>query len=132
MDVPASRSSWLRAWRCVLPCASLAGCVVLRIVLCVLLALFLLSPGCLAFTARSSASVNLSLLLPAFDNVFVGALIVSRLLAQRRESPGRLRMIALYFSFAAAVWMIHGVHGHAANAGLFPLPSRPPGFSVSF
>src|SRR2546427_9292092 len=71
-------------------------------------------------------------LLPALDNVLVGALVVSRLLPQCRESPRRLRMIALYLAFAAAVRMIHGVHGHAAYGGFFPMPPCAPGFSVGF
>ena len=50
MRLPA----WLRAWQCV----SLAGCALLLIVLCVSLALFLLSPGCFSFTAWFLASVN--------------------------------------------------------------------------
>src|SRR4029077_6320449 len=75
---------------------------------------------------------NVWYLLPALDNVLVGALVVSRLLAQRRESPGRLRMIALDLAFAAAVRMIHGDHGHAANGGLFPVPPRAAGFAVGF
>src|SRR5438552_1828220 len=54
------------------------------------------------------------------------------LLTQRREGPGRLRMIALDLSFAAPVRMIHGIHGHAANGGFFPVPPRAPGFSVGF
>src|SRR5258708_11685459 len=131
-DAPASRSLPLRASRRVSRCASLSGCAVLLFVLFVLLASFLLSPGGSQFAARFLASVNVSPLLPALDNVFVGALVVPRLLTQRRESPGRLRMIALDLAFAASVRMIHGVHGHAADRRLFPVPPRAAGLSVCF
>ena len=96
----------------------------LLFVLFVLLASFLLSPGGSQFAARFLASVNFPSLLPALDNVLVGALVVSRLLAQRRESPGRLRMIALDLTFAASVRVIHRVHGHAANRGPDAAPAR--------
>src|SRR5690242_6800177 len=74
----------------------------------------------------------LLLLLPALDNELVGALVVPGLLAQRREGPGRLRMIALYLAFAAAVRMIHGVHGHTANRRPDAAPARAPGLSEGF
>src|SRR5258708_772774 len=132
MDAPASRSSRLRVWRRVLPRASPAGCAVLLFVLCVSLASFLLSPGGSSFATRFLTSVNFPFLLPALDNVLVGALVVSRLFPQRREGPWRLRMIALDLAFAASVRMIHGIHGHAANGWLFPVPPRAPGFSIRF
>src|SRR6266576_47733 len=91
--------------------------------------------GCALSRALHRPAYNFSqvlYLLPALDNVLVGALVVSRLLTQRREGPGRLRMIALDLSFAAPVRMIHGIHGHAANGGFFLVPPRAPGFSVGF
>src|SRR5205814_6609991 len=104
-----------RAWPCALP----TGCAVLLIVLCVSLASLLLSPRRILVRRRVSRLIHFWYLLPALDNVLVGALVVSRLLPQCRESPRRLRMIALYLAFAAAVRMIHGVHGHAAYGGFF-------------
>src|SRR5439155_1404102 len=88
--------------------------------------------------ARFLASVPLSFtstsvaLLPALDNKLVGALVVPGLFAQRRESPGRLRMIALDAPFTAAVRMIHGVHGYAADRGPDAPPTRAPGLSEGF
>src|SRR5205814_1147013 len=78
--------------------------------------------------AQFLASVKGFSLLPALDDVLVRALIMPRLLAQRRESPWRLWMIALDLAFAAAVRMVHGVHGHAANGRLFPVPACAAGF----
>src|SRR6266568_1843163 len=75
---------------------------------------------------------RLTSLLPALDNVLVGALVVPRLLAQRREGPRRLRMIALYLAFAAAVRMIHGVHSHAANRRLNTAPACAAGLAEGF
>src|SRR5258708_15103292 len=40
-------------------------------------------------------------------------------------------MIALDFAFAAAVRMIHGIHGPTPNGGFFPVPPRAPGLSIS-
>src|SRR5215470_8642449 len=81
----------------------------------------------LQFIARFLASVtafhNLKLL-TALHNVLVRALVVARLLAQRRESPGRLRMIALYAAFATAVRMVNRVHCHTANRGTNTAPTR--------
>src|SRR2546430_9844413 len=95
-------------------------------------ALPIFSPGGSQFAARFLASVNFPSLLPALDNVLVGALVVSRLLAQRRESPGRLRMIALDLTFAASVRVIHRVHGHAANRRPNPAPTCAAGLSEGF
>src|SRR5712664_2747591 len=63
-------------------------------------------------------------LLPALDDVFVRALVVSRLLTQCRERPRGLRMIALYLAFAAAVRMVDGIHSHAAHRRFDALPTR--------
>src|SRR5437899_40640 len=63
-------------------------------------------------------------LLPALDDVFVGALVVPGLFAQRRESPRRLRVVALDLAFASAVRMIDRVHGYAAHRGTNPAPAR--------
>src|SRR5207302_3671551 len=98
------------------------------------------SPSRSSFAARFLASVPLSFpststsvaLLPALDNKLVGALVVPGLFAQRRESPGRLRMIALDAPFTAAVRMIHGVHGYAADRGPDAPPTRAPGLSEGF
>src|SRR5260370_10101315 len=132
MDVPAWRSSRLPVWRRVWPRASPTGCAVLLFVLFVSLASLLLSPGGSSFATRFLASVNFPFLLPALDNVLVGALVVPRLFPQRREGPWRLRMIALDLAFAASVRMIHGAHCHAANGGLLPVPPRAASFAVSF
>jgi len=75
---------------------------------------------------------NLIRRMSALDNVLVGTLVMPGLLAQCRESPGRLRMIALHAPFAAAVRVIHRIHGHAANRGPNAAPARPPGLSEGF
>src|SRR5258708_4598110 len=100
-------------------------------VVCVARIAFALTGLALLHRPASNFS-NALYLLPALDNVLVGALVVSRLLTQRREGPGRLRMIAFDLAFAAPVRMIHGIHGHAANGGFLPVPPRAPGFSVGF
>src|SRR6266852_2778446 len=64
-------------------------------------------------------------LLPALRDHSVGALVAPGLLAQRRESPRGYRMVALDLAFAAAVRVIHRVHGHTTNRRLFSAPPRP-------
>src|SRR5215469_4792747 len=86
-------------------------------------------PGPRLETLPSFTSV---LLLPALDDKLVGALVVPRFLAQGRERPGRLRMIALDTPFATAMRMIHGVHGYAANRGTDAAPPRAPGLPEGF
>src|SRR5215472_3701497 len=94
------------------------------------------SPGCSSFAARSCLKslppLTSVLLLPALDNKLVGALVVPRFFAKRRERPGRLRMIALDAPFATAMRMIHGVHGYTANRGTDAAPARAPGLSKAF
>jgi hypothetical protein len=65
-------------------------------------------------------------------NLAIGALVVPRLLAERREGPRRLRVIALDLAFTTAVRVIDGVHGHAAHGGLHAVPPRASGFTVGF
>src|SRR6266700_1218275 len=105
--------------------------LVARIIFCLTELLFLRRPvsrlgSLLPFTSTSVV------LLPALDNMLVGALVVPRLLAQRRESPRRLRMITLDLAFASAVRMIHGIHGHTANRGPDAAPARTSRFSERF
>src|SRR5262249_11845957 len=66
---------------------------------------------------------KLSKLLSPLDDVLVRTFVVTRLLAQRRESPGRLRMIALYAAFTTAMRVIDRVHGYAANRGTNTAPT---------
>src|SRR5690349_11142157 len=105
--------------------------LVARIIFCLTGLLFLHRPVSRLSFLQSFTSTSV-VLLPALDNEFVGALVVPGLLAQRRESPGRLRMIALDAPFAAAVRVIHGVHGDAANRWPDAAPARAPGFSEGF
>jgi len=71
-----------------------------------------------------------SRLLPALHDHAIGALVAARLLAERRESPRRLGVIALNLPFTTAVRVIHGVHGNAANRGTNTLPARAAGLAV--
>src|SRR5258708_599875 len=50
-------------------------------------------------------------LLPSLHNLPIRALVPPRLLAQRREGPRRLRVIALDLAFTTAVRVIDRVHG---------------------
>src|SRR6202048_3912188 len=90
----------------------------------------LLSPGC-----RSSAPGSLLVftsLLPALNDLLVRTLVPAGLFAQRRESPRRLRVIALDLAFSSAVRMIHRVHGHAAHGGLDAAPPGASGLAKRF
>src|SRR6202166_637403 len=80
----------------------------------------------------SGSLVMLPSLLPSLHDLSVRTLVPARLLAQRRESPGRLRVIALDLAFSSTVRMIHRVHGHAAHRGLNPVPPRAAGLSERF
>src|SRR6266446_2339766 len=71
-------------------------------------------------------------LLPALNDLLVRTLVPAGLLAQRRESPRRLRVIALDLAFPAAVRMIHRIHGHAAHGGLDTAPPRASGLAERF
>src|SRR5580692_11126551 len=71
-------------------------------------------------------------LLPSLHNLPVGTLVVPRLLAERREGPRRLRVIALDLAFTTAVRVIDRVHGHAAHGGLHAVPPCAPGLAVGF
>src|SRR6266436_4119834 len=121
--------------RCVLRTrASRAGCFSgwLRVLeLFWVLAWFLLSPGC-----RSPATwfyfSSLTSVLPTLNDLLVRSLVPAGLLAQRRESPRRLRVIALDLAFPAAVRMIHRIHGHAAHGGLDTAPPRASGLAERF
>src|SRR5215469_13280794 len=64
------------------------------------------------------------LLLTTLHDHAIGALVLTRLLAERRESPRRHRVITLHAAFTTAVRMIHGVHGHAANGRFLAAPTR--------
>src|ERR1700730_10814846 len=68
-------------------------------------------------------------LLPSLHDLPVRTLVPACLLAQRRESPGCLWVIALDLAFSSAVRMIHRIHGHAAHRGLDPAPPRAAGLS---
>src|SRR5439155_17777206 len=70
-------------------------------------------------------------LLATLDNVFVGALVVTRFLTQRRESPWRLRMIAFDPAFTPAVRVVDRVHGYTANRRTNSLPPRASSLAVS-
>src|SRR5260370_842769 len=69
--------------------------------------------------------------LPTLNDLTVCPLVPAGLLAQRRESPGRLRVITLDAPFSSAVRMIHRVHGHAAHGGLDAAPPRASGLAES-
>src|SRR5215470_8953674 len=71
----------------------------------------------------SSLPTNFKLL-ATLHNVLICTLVVARLFAQRRESPGRLRMIALYAAFSTAVRMVNRVHRHTANGRTNTAPTR--------
>src|SRR5262249_8814382 len=73
--------------------------------------------------SRLSSLQTNSNLLTALHNVLVRTLVVTRLLAERWESPGRLRMIALYAAFTTTVRMVNRIHRHAANGGTNPAPT---------
>src|SRR2546428_3751139 len=53
--------------------------------------------------------------LPSLHDPALGALVVPRLVALGRLAPGRLRVVALRASLAAAVRMVDRVHRHAAH-----------------
>src|SRR5262245_53719578 len=64
--------------------------------------------------------------------MLVSALVVPRLLPQRRESPRRYRVIALYAALTTTVRVIHGVHGHTANGRANTHPARAAGLAERF
>src|SRR5262249_50965806 len=67
-----------------------------------------------------------------FHDQVIGTLVVPGLLAQRRESPRRLRMVALDAAFTTTVRMVHRVHGHATNRGTNTAPARASSLAKSF
>jgi len=76
--------------------------------------------GPLCLSSPDSPSVTTTrLTLPSYflrSTMFsVSALIGCGLFTQRRESPGRLWMIALHATFTTSVRMVNRVHGHATN-----------------
>src|ERR1700737_2849247 len=71
-------------------------------------------------------------LLPTLNDLFVSTLVPAGLLAQRWESPGRLRVITLDLAFSSAVRMIQRVHGHATHGGLDAAPPGASGLAESF
>src|SRR5215469_15342183 len=76
-----------------------------------------------------SSILAISLLSPVHDEL-VGALVVARLVAACRLAPGSHRMApAGGLAFAAAVRMVHRVHGHAAVHRLFAQPDVAAGFA---
>src|SRR6516164_7555153 len=78
------------------------------------------------------SSVPQSRLLPPLDDHAIGALVPARLLAESREGPWRLRVIALDAAFAPAVRVIDRVHRHAANRRANAPPARASGFAEGF
>src|SRR6266851_1459563 len=114
----ALRAGWFDGWLRVL------------FVLFLLLAWFLLSPAAIRWRPR--LLLVFSSLLPTLNDLLVGTLVPAGLLAQRRESPGCLRVIALDLAFSSAVRMIHRIHGHAAHRGLDAAPPRAPGLAEGF
>src|SRR6266851_313000 len=114
----ALRAGWFDGWSRVL------------FVLFLLLAWFLLSPAAIRWRPR--LLLVFASLLPTLNDLLVGTLVPAGLLAQRRESPGGLRVIALDLAFSSAVRMIHRVHGHAAHSGLNAAPPRASGLAESF
>src|ERR1700677_1200752 len=75
-------------------------------------------------------AINLPLLLAAADDERVRPLVVACLVAARRLAPRGHRMTAARgLALAAAVRVIHRVHGHAAIAGPYALPAVAPGFT---
>src|SRR5579862_3928524 len=71
-----------------------------------------------------------ALLLPAFRDYPVGPAVMPRLRAERRESPGRLRVVALHAAFATAMRMVHRIHGYPAHRGAAAMPAGPARFTV--
>src|SRR5262249_44162934 len=71
-----------------------------------------------------------SKLFAALHDLLVSALVMPRLLAQRREGPGCLRVIALDAAFAPAVRVIHRIHGHTTDRGSDAAPTRSPSLAV--
>src|SRR5712672_1836254 len=71
-------------------------------------------------------------LLPTLNDLLIRSLVPAGLLAQRWESPRRLRVVALDAAFSSAVRMIHRVHGHAAHGGLDAAPPRASGLAERF
>src|SRR5215469_13347980 len=72
---------------------------------------------------RKSSRPKLQSLAP-LDNHAIGALVLTRLLAECRESPRRHRVVALDTALTAAVRVIYRVHGYAANRRTNALPAR--------
>src|SRR6185437_2013134 len=93
--------------------------------------------GLLSISRRAGIIYRLPLLAlqnflwPMLHDHSIGCLLLSRLRAQCREAPWRLRMIAFHASFTAAVRMVHRIHRHAAHGRPAPMPARSPRFSVS-
>src|SRR5258707_7034954 len=114
----ALRAGWFDGWLRVL------------FVLFLLLAWFLLSPAAIRWRPR--LLLVFASLLPTLNDLLVGTLVPAGLLAQRRESPGRLRVITLDLAFSSAVRMIHSVHGHAAHGGLDAAPPGASGLAKRF
>src|SRR5207247_7836321 len=54
------------------------------------------------------------LLLPLHDEL-IGSFVIARLVTERRNSPRRHGVIALYSAFTAAMRMIHRVHDNTAH-----------------
>src|SRR5215469_17072520 len=71
-----------------------------------------------------------SLWLAPLHNQTVRSLLLSRLRAQCRESPWRLRVISLHAPLTAAVRVIHRIHRHAAHSWPASMPERSPRFAI--
>src|SRR5579862_1639468 len=87
------------------------------------------APGYFLPLPRQSPIPSL-LRLATLRNHPVGAPVMPGFRAERGETPRRHRMISLYAAFAAAVRMVHRIHGHAAHGRPFAVPARPAGLAV--
>src|SRR6266850_8138156 len=77
--------------------------------------------------SNSKFELRISKLLdsPISHNHLLGALVAPRLIAARRLSPGCNRIAAAgSFALAATVWMVDGIHRHAAYVRPDPAPAR--------
>src|SRR5205814_982686 len=67
---------------------------------------------------------------PISDDHLFRTLVVARLISAGRLAPRGHRISpAGSFSFAASMWMVHRIHGHAAHMRANALPARAAGFT---
>src|SRR5437868_2331180 len=70
------------------------------------------------------------LLASPLHDEFIGALVVARLVSQGRLAPGRYRMASTTgFALAAAMRMVHWIHGHATVGGANSHPTLASGLA---